>query len=113
MRKHCVNQRRLARPARTKDGEHRVLASTIKQFRLHYASHFHDGGVPCLRADRKKHLNIAHAKGAPRFPLPSLTRLSDIAGWVLIALGLLVAAIGIWRTVRMARNIGTVDSAPI
>ena len=36
------------------------------------------------------------------------TRLSDIGGIALIAFGIVVVLIGIWRTIRVARNIGTV-----
>lgn len=38
--------------------------------------------------------------------------ISDIAGWTLIALGLVVIAVGIWRTVWMARDIGTAQGQP-
>jgi putative membrane protein len=34
---------------------------------------------------------------------------SDITGWTLIALGIVVAGIGVWRSVTMARNIGRVN----
>lgn len=37
------------------------------------------------------------------------TRLSDIGGIALIALGILVMVVGTWRTIKVARNIGTVS----
>jgi putative membrane protein len=38
--------------------------------------------------------------------------LSDFAGWTLIGLGLVVQAVGVWRTSRMGHNIGTVQGRP-
>ncbi|MBN1227428.1 MAG: DUF202 domain-containing protein [Deltaproteobacteria bacterium] len=40
------------------------------------------------------------------------TVFSDLAGWMLIALGLSVIAVGIKRTVRIAHNIETVQRQP-
>jgi putative membrane protein len=36
--------------------------------------------------------------------------ISNIVGWTLIELGIIVTAMGIWRTLRMARTIRTLQS---